>query len=164
MDKKIIYPVTDKDIPGGIYHPLPYFGDGWQNQNRKPFDHTYTSQMMMEHIKSDGYEPAQYKMVLLEYDPTNESYYNLPNNDQIQVFDNTNEMRTTWLIGKVLKLGRGCFASDRFPLGAECTVGDWIQFSIANGERMRMRGVPIINVEDVNFKGLVRDPREFTNA
>lgn len=163
-ERRVIFPVTERDVPGGVYDPLPYFKQGWQNKNRKPFDSDLTSKLMMEHISTDGFEPAQYKMLLLEYDATNESYYNLPDNDSLQLFDNTNDMRTTWVIGKVLKLGRGCFASDQFSLGAECTVGDWIMCSLANGDRFRMKNVPLLLVNDVNFIGLIDDPRGFTNA
>lgn len=159
------YPVIERDYKGGVYEPIPDWApDDWRNQNRLPYDPQRDIDLMMEYFTSIGYEPEPYSLILAEFDPTNETCFKNKNGETLNFVDANPDMFSTWHIGRILRLGRGCFSSDKFPLGAIASLGDYVHFDLSNARRTRFNNVPIVQLEDVNIKGHIQNPYEFINA
>lgn len=160
-----IYPVVQKEIPGGVWHPLPWYEvNDWRNINRRQWSEKEISDLMIQYFGSDGFEPSQFEIAAVEYDATSQTTFTPVDGKTYNLVDPDPSYQSAWQIARIVRLGRGCFSSDKFPLGAEASVGDWILFEGSNAKRLRFKKERMLSFSDVNVKGLIRDPGECING
>lgn len=152
-------------MEAGIYHPLPFWNkDNWRNRNRKEWTDEEKSQLLIDHFGSDGYEPANYKVCLIEFDPTDRTYFLDENGEKQYMKDVDLDVRTTWHVGQIVAMGINAFSSDRFPTGAIASYGDFVQFEGSAAQRIRFMNYPMVVIDDTNIVALLRDPEETING
>jgi len=161
----IVYPVVEKEHKLGVYHPLPFYEENaWQNKNRILRTTEEENEMMREAFGTEYFQPAQFWVVLEEYSATHQTVVKSWDGSILNVKDPDSSGARNWTIGKIIRLGLGCFSTDRFPLGAEASIGDYVMIDGSNVIRIRTKNNPICLVQDVNIKGLVGNPFSLVNS
>ena len=72
---------------------------------------------------------------------------------------------TASIIGFVLKIGPDAYSDkERFPNGAWCKEGDFVNFRSYSGTRFKVAGKEFRLINDDTVEGVVDDPRGYSRA
>jgi len=155
-----LYPRMLTDEYNSLFNPSPlYPKDSWQQKNR----HVWTDEMIEElyreyfHINPEekASEPVSVFLLLVEWDSKDATAYKNTTPDPVDM----------WHIGRIIKIGAQAFASNKFPMGATATYGDWVRFNYLDALRAKFvygNKNPLI-IPDSAILELIPDPTRFVN-
>lgn len=152
MDKRFntLFPMLmGKDSP--LFNPDPFYPiDHYKQRNRRYWSPEEIKNLSMEAFGLDCFDPEGIRLVVAPY----EHDFNL--------FNAHGELRDDYHIGKVIKIGKQAFSTEKFIAGPPCTFGDYVHFKSMNVLTSRaMNGKTICVVEDVAILGILDDPAEY---
>jgi hypothetical protein len=152
MDKRFntYFPMLmGKDSP--LFNPDPFVPIGhYKQKNRRFWSHEEIKELSLEAFGMDCFDPEGIRLVICPYEH-NFSLYNAHG-----------ELRDDYHIGKVIKIGKQAFSTEKFISGPPCTFGDFVHFKSMNVLTSRaMNGKIICVVEDVAILGTLENPGEY---
>ncbi len=119
----------------------------YKQRNRRFWSDEEIKQLSLDAFGMDCFDPEGIRLVICPYEH-NFSLYNAHG-----------ELRDDYHIGKVIKIGKQAFSTEKFIAGPPCTFGDYVHFKSMNVLTSRaMNGKTICVAEDVAILGIIDDP------
>jgi hypothetical protein len=152
MDKRFntVFPMLmGKDSP--LFNPDPFSPlASYKQKNRHFWTEEDIKQLSMDNFGFDCFDPEGIRIVVCPY----EHSFNL--------FNAQGELRDDYYIGRVIKIGKQAFSTEKFIAGPPCTFNDFIHFKAMNVLTSKpMNGKVVCVVEDVAVLGLIEDPAQY---
>jgi co-chaperonin GroES (HSP10) len=152
MDKRFntLFPMLmGHDSP--LFNPDPFYPiDHYKQRNRRVWTSEDIKNLSIEAFGLDCFDPEGIRLVIAPYE------------HDFKLFNAQGELRDDYHIGKVIKIGKQAFSTEKFISGPPCTFGDYVHFKSMNVLTSRaMNGKVICVVEDVAILGILDEPGEY---
>lgn len=138
-----------KDSP--LFNPDPFYPSySYKQRNRRYWSPQEIRELSIKEFGLDCFDPEGIRLVIAPYE------------HNFQLYNAHGELRDDYHIGKVVKIGKLAFSTEKFVSGPPCTFGDFVHFKSMNVLTSRaMNGKTICVVEDVAILGTLDDPAEY---
>lgn len=122
----------------------------YKQKNRHYWSEEEIKKLSMDNFGFDCFDPEGIRVVVCPY----EHSFNL--------FNAQGELRDDYYIGRVIKIGKQAFSTEKFIAGPPCTFNDFVHFKSMNVLTSKpMNGKVVCVVEDVAILGLIEDPAQY---
>lgn len=156
-----IYPKMLTDEYNSLFNQVPFYPkDSWHQKNRHVWTEEEIEKLYSEYFPlkegQNSSEVASVFLLLVEYDSREATSY----------IKNAPDPVDLWHIGRIIKIGSQAFASNKFPLGATATYGDWVRFNPLDAIRanfVHTQNRPIL-LPDYGILELIQDPKLYVNV
>lgn len=134
-----------------LFNPDPFEPiDSYKQRNRRYWSAEEIKQLSIDAFGLDCFDPEGIRLVIAPYE------------HNFKLFNAHGELRDDYHIGKVIKIGKQAFSTEKFIAGPPCTYNDYVHFKSMNVLTSRaMNGKTICVVEDVAILGILDDPGEY---
>jgi hypothetical protein len=138
-----------KDSP--LFNPDPFSPlTSYKQKNRHYWSEEDIKKLSMDNFGFDCFDPEGIRIVICPYEHT----FNL--------YNAQGELRDDYYIGRVIKIGKQAFSTEKFIAGPPCTFNDFVHFKSMNVLTSKpMNGKVVCVVEDVAILGLIEDPAQY---